>query len=171
MKIKILLILLVISLAFNVGVLFKSITKSPRQLRANTNEGINWKDCSICLDLCLTPQQIQELEKHLHQFQEEIAPLKAQLEKERLGLFQLLKKESLNKSEIHRHIQTITGHQAKIQEKLIRHFFRIKSVFSSDQLKKFYHHFQQGLCRGKHSSCYSENTQQKPGCDVRKFRK
>ena len=164
MKTKILFILLVISLAFNVGVLFKSMAKSPRQPRANTDECINWKDCSICLELCLTHQQIQELEKHLHQFRKEIAPLKVQLEKERLGLFQLLKKDSLNESETHRHIQTISGHQARIQEKLIRHFFRIKSVFSSDQLKKFYHHFQQGLCSGEHASHCSENIPQKPGC-------
>ncbi|NIM14434.1 MAG: periplasmic heavy metal sensor [Candidatus Aminicenantes bacterium] len=164
MKTKILFILLVISLAFNVGVLFKLIAKSPRQPRANTDECIHWKDCSICLELYLTPQQIQELEKHLHQFKEEIAPFKGQLEKERQGLFQLLKKDSLDESETHRHVQTITGLQSRIQDKFIRHLFRIKSVFSSDQQRKLYNYFHQELCCKKQASCSSEAIPQKSGC-------
>jgi len=30
--------------------------------------------------------------------------------------------------------------------------------------KKFYYHFQQGLCSGENASSCSENTPQKPGC-------
>lgn len=159
MKIKILIILFIISLAFNLGFLVKVLFKSTTQGHAhegNVHEvgcaHEDWKESSVCRQLNLTCQQLDQMERYRIQFQNRISPLTTKLEKERLELFHLLKKDTLDEKGVNEILKQISNYQNEIQKCFIHHFFQTKRLFNNDQQKRFYHYVQQCLYRGDDGS-------------------
>lgn len=167
MKIRILIILFIISLAFNLGVVVKVLFKStpPGQGQAYeehvhevgcTHE--NWKESPVCRHLNLTCQQLDQMEKYRIQFQNRISPLTMKLEKERLELFHLLKKDTLDEKAANEILSQISNYQNEIQKCFIHHFFQTKKLFNNDQQKRFYLYVQQCLYKGNDGSCSPQCT-------------
>ncbi len=163
MKIRILPILFLISLAFNLGVLVKVLFKSTPE--GHVYEGHvhevgcvheDWKESSVCRRLNLTCQQLNQMEKYRIQFQNRISPLTLKLEKERLELFHLLKKDTLDEKGANTILRQISNSQTEIQKCFIHHFFQTKKLFNNDQQKKFYFYVQQCLHKGNDGSCSQE---------------
>jgi Spy/CpxP family protein refolding chaperone len=160
MKIKILIILFIISLAFNLGVVVKVLFPSTTSGHAH-EEHIHevgcvhedWKESPVCRQLNLTCQQLDQMEKYRTQFQNRISPLTTKLEKERLELFHLLKKDTLDEKGANEILQQISKYQNEIQKCFIHHFFQTKKLFNNDQQKRFYLYVQQCLYRGNEDSC------------------
>jgi len=156
MKLKILTILLIVSLALNLGIIVKVVFKSapvePSQQAACINS--QWKDIHICQKLNLSGQQFQQMEKYREQFQNQIAPLQSELKKERLKLFQVLKQETLVQEEANKILQQISHLQTEIQKSFIQNFFQIKGIFNKEQQERFYFYLGQSLCMcdGKRST-------------------
>jgi Spy/CpxP family protein refolding chaperone len=148
MKLKILTILLMVSLAFNLGILVKVVFKSTPAEPAQKAACIqyHWKDSHICRQLNLSGQQVQQMEKYREQFQDRISPLQLELEKERLKLFQVLKQETLVQGEADKILRQISHLQTEIQKSFIQHFFQIKGIFDKDQQEQFYSYLGQCLC-------------------------
>ncbi len=168
MKIKILIILFIISLAFNLGVVVKVLFKSTPQEDAHEehvhkvgcfHEG--WKESPVCRHLNLTCQQLDQMEKYRVQFQNRISPLTTKLEKERLELFHLLKKDTLDEKGANEILQQISKYQNEIQKCFIHNFFQTKKLFNNDQQKRFYLYVQQCLYKGNGSSCSPQGTPRK----------
>jgi Spy/CpxP family protein refolding chaperone len=165
MKIRILIILFIISLAFNLGVvvkvLFKSIPEGHVHEEHVHEVGCaheDWKESSVCRQLNLTCQQLNQMEKYRVQFQNRISPLTMKLEKERLELFHLLKKDSLDEKGANKILRQISNSQTEIQKCFIHHFFQTKKLFDRHQQKKFYFYVQQCLYKGNDGSCSSQCT-------------
>ena len=165
MKIRILIILFIISLAFNLGVVVKVLFKStpPGQTHEEhvhevscTHE--NWKESPVCRQLNLTCQQLDQMEKYRIQFQDRISPLTMKLEKERLELFHLLKKDTLDEKGANEILSQISNYQNEIQKCFIHHFFQTKKLFDNHQQKKFYLYVQQCLYKGNEGSCSPQGT-------------
>jgi len=163
MKIRILIILFIISLAFNLGVLVKLLFKSTSE--GHTHEEHihevgcvhkDWKESSVCRRLNLTCQQLNQMEEYRKQFQNRISPLTMKLEKERLELFHLLKKDTLDEKRANTILRQISNSQTEIQKCFIHHFFQTKKIFNNDQQKKFYFYVQQCLHKGNNGSCSYE---------------
>lgn len=167
MKKKILIILFIISLAFNLGVVVKVLFKSTPQGQGHAYEEHvhevgcvheDWKGSSVCRHLNLTCQQLDQMEKYRIQFQNRISPLAIKLEKERLELFHLLKKDTLDEKGANKILRQISNSQTEIQKCFIHHFFQTKKLFNNDQQKKFYVYVQQCLYRGNDVSCSQQCT-------------
>lgn len=165
MKIRILIILFIISLAFNLGVLVKVIFKSTPQGDAHEEHvhevgcaHEDWKESSVCRQLNLTCQQLNQMEKYRMQFQNKISPLTMKLEKERLELFHLLKKDTMDEKGANEILSQISNYQNEIQKCFIHHFFQTKKLFNNDQQKRFYLYVQQCLYRGNEGSCSPQGT-------------
>lgn len=165
MKIRILIILFIISLAFNLGVVVKVLFKSTPPGYAHeehvhevgcANE--DWKESPVCRQLNLTCQQLEQMEKYRTQFQSKISPLTMKLEKERLELFHLLKKDTLDEKGANEILSQISNYQNEIQKCFIHHFFQTKKLFTKDQQKRFYLYVQQCLYRGNEDPCSSQCT-------------
>ncbi len=163
MKIRILPILFLISLAFNLGVLVKVLFKSTPE--GHVYEGHvhevgcvheDWKESSVCRRLNLTCQQLSQMEEYRIQFHKRISPLTMKLEKERLELFHLLKKDTLDEKGANTILRQISNSQTEIQKCFIHHFFQTKKLFNNDQQKKFYFYVQQCLHKGNDGSCSQE---------------
>ncbi len=154
MKFKILIVLLLISVAFNLGILSKMLLDSPKSPAPKANTCNSWSDCSSQLDLGLSCKQVEQLEVHRKAFREAAAPLKAQLVIERKKLFEVvLKKAILDEADATKQVAVITELQARLQDLFIRHFFRVKGIFNNEQQGKLYYYVQLGLCSGKSGSC------------------
>jgi len=151
MKLKILIILLIVSLALNLGILvkvvFKPVPAEPAQKASCIHS--QWKDSPICVKLNLSDPQVRQMEKYREQFQERISPLQLELEKERLKLFQVLKQETLAQGDADKILQQISHLQTEIQKSFIQHFFQIKGIFDKDQQEQFYSYLGQCLCMEK----------------------
>jgi Spy/CpxP family protein refolding chaperone len=155
MKIRLLIILFIISLAFNLGVLVKVLLKSTPERHVHEEyvhevgcAHEDWKESHFCRQLNLSCQQLDQMEKYRIQFQKQISPLTMKLEKERLELFHLLKKDTLDEKGANEILQQISNYQNEIQKCFIHHFFQTKKLFNSDQQKRFYLYVQQCLYRG-----------------------
>lgn len=160
MKLKILIILLMVSLALNLGILVKVVFKSTPAEAAQEASCIHsqWKDSPICHQLNLSGQQVQQMEKYREQFQERISPLQLELEKERLKLFQVLKQDTLAQGEADKILLQISHLQTEIQKSFVQHFFQIKGIFNKDQQEQFFSCLGQCLCIGKVVTPCAENS-------------
>jgi Spy/CpxP family protein refolding chaperone len=160
MKMRILIILFLISLAFNLGVFVKFIFKPIPEEHVH-GEHVHevgcvhedWKGSPVCRHLNLTCQQLNQMEKYRIQFQNRISPLTMKIEKERLELFHLLKKDTLDENGANKILRQISNSQTEIQKCFIHHFFQTKKLFNNDQQKKFYFYVQQCLHKGNDGSC------------------
>lgn len=159
---RILIILFIISLAFNLGVLVKVLFKSPPKEYGHGVGGIHedWKCSAVCQHLNLTGQQLNQMEEYRIQFQNRIFPLTLKLEKKKLELFHLLKKDTLDEKGANKILSQISNSQTEIQKCFIHHFFQTKKLFNNDQQRKMYFYLQQCLLQGNGGSC---NTQGTPG--------
>jgi hypothetical protein len=98
------------------------------------------------------------MEKYRIQFQNRISPLTMKLEKERLELFHLLKKDTLDEKGANNILEQISNSQAEIQKCFIHHFFQTKKLFDNHQQKKFYFYVQQCLYKGSDDSCFPQGS-------------
>ena len=162
MKIRILIILFLISFAFNMGIIVKVLFSAPGDQVSEVGcMHENWKESSVCLQLNLSCQQLEQVEKYRIQFQNRISPLTMKLEKEKLELFQLLKKNKLDEKEADKILHQISNHQNEIQKCFIHHFFQTKKIFDAHQQEKLYFYVQQCLYRGNQGSCCPQAAQVK----------
>ena len=152
---RILIILFIISLAFNLGVLVKVLFKSPPQEYGHGVGGMHegWKCSAVCQHLDLTGQQLNQLEEYRIQFQNRIFPLTMRLEKQKLELFHLLKKDTLDEKGANEILSQISNSQTEIQKCFIHHFFQTKKLFNNNQQRKLYFYLQQCLLQGNGGSC------------------
>ncbi|MCP4213059.1 MAG: Spy/CpxP family protein refolding chaperone [bacterium] len=157
MKNKILLILLIVSLALNLGILFKVLKNKPAGSGSGHHKETcgSWKSCSSCLDLKLSPRQIEQLESLHSAFKTDLQPLKAQIKEERHKLLELLKKDSLDEQGTHLHITHIAQFQTGIQERFVRYFFDVKALLAPSQREKFFFYFHDEMCGKGTGLCIS----------------
>ena len=148
MKIRILTILFIISLAFNLGFLAKVLFKPSAKVEpcevSCAQPG--WQGSAVCMKLDLSPQQIEQMEKARGEFQSQIASLNTELEKKRQALFHQLKCEVPDDEEINKIIQAISDSQGRVQKHFVHYFFQTRKIFSPEQQQKFYFYIQQCLC-------------------------
>ncbi|MCP4151453.1 MAG: periplasmic heavy metal sensor [bacterium] len=146
MKTRILFIILIVSLALNLGILFKIMTGKTQSTGSHDDSCNNWKACSSCLDLALSKEQITKLEKyHLH-FKKELEPVKSRLKEEREKLLQLLKKDSLDKQGTQVHITNIAQLQTNVQTLFVLYFFEVKGILTPGQKDKIFIYFHREMC-------------------------
>jgi len=154
MKIRILSLLFIISLAFNLGILVKVFWLAPRQEAAREAECVydNWNKCSKGLKLDLSCQQVETLETYRKKLREQMAPYKSKLENKRVQLFRELQQETFDDAKINGHLQEMVHLQTGIQKLFVQHFFEIKKIFNNRQQEQFYFYIGQCLSVEKGNS-------------------
>lgn len=160
MKVRILIILFIISLAFNLGFLAKVLFKPSAKAEPCEVGCIQagWQGSAVCMELDLSPQQIKQMEKARGEFQTQIASLNTDLEKKRHALFFQLKNEAPDEGEIDKIIQDISDSQSRVQKHFVHYFFQTRKIFTPDQQQKFYFYVQQCLCTTHGSPhCHEES--------------
>ncbi len=146
MKTRILFIILIVSLALNLGILFKIMTGKTQSTGSNDHSCNNWKACSSCLDLALSKEQITKLEKYHLDFKEKLWPIKSRLKEEREKLLQLLKKDSLDEQGTRVHITNIAQLQTNVQTLFVLYFFEVKGILTPGQKDKIFIYFHREMC-------------------------
>jgi len=147
MKKRLLILLLIVSVAINLGIFAKVLFNSspPKEMCDIGCIGSGWQESPICLKLNLSKQQIKHMEELRKDYQKQISPLTGQLKAKRNELFLLLKSESLPTEAVDKILKEIASIQAAIQKQFVHFFFRTRNTFTPEQQEKFYFYVQQCL--------------------------
>ncbi len=186
MKIKILMVVLAVSVAFNAGFVVKALQAPTLPHEGHEVQGTheahgsqvdahvmtashdNWKKSSQCLQLKLANGQIKHMESCRNDFQKNITPLKKKLREEREKLFKLLQAETLDQKGSNVILERMASLQTEIQKHFIRHFFDVKTTMDEKQQEKFFFYVDQCLHNSEGCGVTPGKHQEKHSCGVEK---
>ncbi|MCB4792551.1 MAG: Spy/CpxP family protein refolding chaperone [Elusimicrobia bacterium] len=146
MKIKLLMVLLLLSLGFNLGVfvtfghhclLKKYFEKGPKES--------SWHKNKIKKMLNLSEEQALYMEKDRKALQDTINPLKDELKAKRAELFAMLDSDSIDNSKVDKLIGEISVLQMKIEKNVVDHSLNIRKQLTPEQQKKFKEFLKKGF--------------------------
>jgi Spy/CpxP family protein refolding chaperone len=152
MKIKILIIALIISLGFNLGVILTIGWK----IWGIRQPGCGWQQNRLRAQFDLTPEQINELEEKRTEMQEKLHPIKKELLKKRRELLILQKGATLNEDRLDSLLSEIVHLQYNLEKTVFVHMNDIKGVLTEEQRVQFYHRLEKGLCPRENHILYKE---------------
>lgn len=139
MKKKLLLVLLAVSLAFNLAVLItfghhsmmrRSFEKGPE------GASVFFKD-KFKKTLGLSDQQAELMEKERSEMKKAMQPLRDGLQKKREELFALIDEENVDNAKVDKLIGEISSLQADIEREVVKHSIGIRKNMTPEQRVKF----------------------------------
>lgn len=149
MKMKIITIMLILSLGFNVGVLFffgnHFLMKKSFSGKRHFQED-HWLKDTMRRECALTDEQAQKLEKEREGFEASIRPLKKELQQKRKELFAAVAGE-LPEVKTDQLIQDLTRLQIQMEKSVIAHMGEVKKSLTPEQQKKFLEMIEKGPMR------------------------
>ncbi len=144
MKDKVILIIMIVSLAFNLGVLAMFGTFIVRGYLFHHQGPPIEEDMKRRLDL--TPEQEKELKEIRGEMHDEIKPLREEMEKKRREAFNLLQEPELNTEKRDRLFAEIGGLQVQIEMAMFNHLHRIKGELTLEQQEIFLDTMEERIC-------------------------
>ncbi|MBN2345428.1 MAG: periplasmic heavy metal sensor [Candidatus Aminicenantes bacterium] len=155
MKRRILPILLVISLGVNIGFLLHWIRPrlaSGREAGAASLRGgaaaAGWHAGPMRRHLGLDAGQARRMERERRQVLAQVEPLQEEMRRQRRALFVLIKGGAVRDADLDATLGEIARLQAAIEKKFVLHSLKVRSAFSSEQLRKYDGCLERGLCAG-----------------------
>lgn len=149
MKKRLLLILFLISLGFNIGlVTWISVKKTYHEtIVSGCQMGLcNWRQSPLRHELNLTTLQIEKLETAFQELQNNIKPLQDELQKKRAALAAFLKTDPVSSQELDQLINAITMSQGAIERHYILHFLQIKPLLNENQQRRMHDCLEKCFC-------------------------
>ncbi|OGS34359.1 MAG: hypothetical protein A2293_16990 [Elusimicrobia bacterium RIFOXYB2_FULL_49_7] len=146
MKNKVMIILFVVSLAFNFGVLgaigFHWFMERQSDRCAPGGPGGpgglgSWHKHRMEKRLGLTKEQSEAMDKNFKEFQASVEPLRTDIHKKRTELFALLQTTASYDSTVEDKVNAIALQQAEIEKKAIQNAIKTKAILTPEQQKKF----------------------------------
>jgi Spy/CpxP family protein refolding chaperone len=140
---KLIVIILIISVAINIATLctfgFFWFTRhrqnEPFHFHPPGNIK-NWAKHPIARDLELTQEQLLEMQKMRDEMEMDAAHLRADLYKKRQELMDMLKQDEINDAKVDTIINEISNLQAQHEKKIITGFRRIKDILTQEQQER-----------------------------------
>ena len=152
MKTKVLIVLLIISLGFNIGIVLNFIIKS----RGTEPVECGWHHTNLRERFKLNPEQIQTLEKKRTEMETKILPIRKRLQNYRLELLALQKAEKIDTLRLDSLLWSIARAQCEIEKNIIMHIYEVRGIFNETQLQEFYQQLENNLCPGQGHRLYPE---------------
>jgi len=151
MRSKILMILLILSVGFNIGVLAtfghhwlmkKEFDKWPKES--------SWHMSKFKKMLNLSDEQALSLEKDRKILQDTITPIRVELKNKRTELFNLLDTDNIDNVKLDKLIADISALQMAIEKNVIEHSVNVRKNLTPEQQKKFKAFLKKGFERMSH---------------------
>ena len=152
MKTRILIIALVVSMGFNLGMIL-TIGLNIRGIR---RPGCGWHQSTIREQFDLTLEQIDILEEKRNEMQEKLLPIKKELLEKRRELLILQKGETLDEDRLDSLLSEIVHLQYNLEKTVVVHMNDVKGVLNEEQRVQFYCHLERGLCPRENHNFYKE---------------
>lgn len=150
MKMKIVTLLLIVSVSFNVGILFffsnHWAMKKGFSGRRSSRE-YHWLKDRMRKELALTDDQARYIEKGRREFEADILPIKKELQQKRKELFTLAAGESIDDVKMDQLIQDITRLQITMERSVIIHMREVKKSLTPEQQEKFRETIERGFMK------------------------
>jgi Spy/CpxP family protein refolding chaperone len=144
MKDKVILIIMIVSLAFNLGVLAMFGTFIIRGYISHHQGPLIEEDMKRRLDL--TPEQEEEIEEIRGEMHNEIEPLRKEMEKKRREAFNLLQEPELDIEKRDRLFTEIADLQIQIEMAMFNHLHGIKGELTPEQQEIFLDTMEERIC-------------------------
>ena len=150
MKNRIWIVLLVISLAINIGFLLHWFWPKIVHGRSDWSDKsqFGWHVSPMRHGFGLNAKQARLMENERRQVLAQAKPLQDELRLKRRELFVLLKNKTVSDAELDVILSEISRLQTGIEKMYILHTLKVKGYFSPQQLQKYDEFFEQGLCPG-----------------------
>jgi Spy/CpxP family protein refolding chaperone len=147
MKRKIIIIVLIVSLALNIGVIlsFGRHWMLKREFRKGPEGENSWIKNRIKKELNLTDEQVKVMEQDRLELRQLTAPIKDDLRKKRAQLFTLLNDDKVDNAKVDKLIDEISLLQAKVEKTVINHLSSMRKNLTPEQRSRFRSFMQKGL--------------------------
>ena len=147
MKKKILLSILLVSLAMNVGVAAVLGLRSMHNKNAATSPGCPFvtKDAHLFTTLGLSPGQLARITPLAHEFHEELGKLSGEIHEKRNLMIATMEQEPVANDQLNRQRQEIAVLQASLQQRVMAHILQMKTLLSPEQQKIFFQALRQSF--------------------------
>ncbi len=152
MKTKVLIILLIISLGFNIGIVLNFLIKS----KGTESVGCGWHHTNLRERFKLSPEQIQTLEQKRTEMEAKILPIRKRLQNYRIELLALQKSEKLDTVRLDSLLWSIAQAQCEIEKNIFMHIHEVRGIFDETQLQEFYQQLENNLCPRQVHRLYPE---------------
>lgn len=138
MKTKIIVILLVLSVAFNLGIIvtFGYHKLSRRDFRKEFDRAGGHRNRMQKM-FNLSEEQARFMDKDRGEIQKENKPIMDELEKKRTELFTLLNADKVDNTKVEKLINDIALLQVKIEKNVVSHLIKIRKNLTPQQQEKF----------------------------------
>lgn len=138
MKTKIMVILLVLSLAFNLGIIvtFGYHKLSRRDFRKEFDRAGGYRNRMQKM-FNLSEEQVRFMEQDREEAQKEIKPIMDELQKKRAELFALLNADNIDNTKVEKLINDIALLQVKIEKNVVSHLIKVRKNLTPEQQEKF----------------------------------
>jgi Spy/CpxP family protein refolding chaperone len=138
-KKKLVLILLAVSLAFNLAVVmtFGHHWMMKKYFAGGHDAPPMFFKHKLKKMLDLTDQQVEQMEKDHQEMRKTMDPMREELQKKRDELFALVDADPVDEKKIDQLISDISLSQAKIEKAIINHSINMRKGMTPDQQKKF----------------------------------
>ena len=154
MKTKYLVILLVLSLGFNLGVAvtFGHHCMLKKEFKGHAGEG-SWQKNKARKMLGLTDEQAKLMEKDREELQSVLKPIGEDLKNKRIELYSLLEADNVDRPKVDKLVNEIAALQVKMEKTVIEHSLKIRQNLTPEQRVKFREFFRKHsgkMPRGPH---------------------
>lgn len=162
MKSKLLMVLLILSLGFNIGFMatFGHHWLMKKEF-ANCPKENSWHKAKVKKMLNLTDEQVQVMEKDRKELQYVINPIREELKNKRTELFNLLDTDNIDKAKLEKLIAEISSLQMAIEKNVIEHSINIRKNLTPEQQKKFKTFLKKGFEKMAHGPRIIQEEQSK----------
>ncbi len=152
MKTRILIIALIVSMGFNLGM----ILTIGWRIWGIRQPGCGWHQSTLRDQFDLTAEQIDILERKRNEMQEKLLPIRKELLEKRRELLILQKGETLDEDRLDSLLSEIVRLQYRLEKTVVIHMNDVKGVLNEEQRVQFYCHLERDLCPRENHILYKE---------------
>jgi len=153
MKTKVLVILLIISLGFNLGIVLNFILNGRRTEPAE----YSWHCANLRERFNLTPEQARILEAKRMEMQKKTQSIRDNLRSHRLELLRRLNDELADTMKLDSLLRTIAFSQYEIEKYVLMHMCEVRGILDDNQRLQFDKQMEDNLCPHNGHGCFNRH--------------
>ena len=152
MRMKVLIVLLIISLGFNLGMILTFVLKN----RGPETMECGWHRTNLRERFNLSSDQVQILEKKRTEMQAKTQPIRERLQRYRIELLNLQKTEVIDTTKFDSLLRAIAQSQYEIEKSIFMHMRVVRGILDSNQQLQFDKQLQDNLCPQEGGGCLNK---------------